>query len=558
MKKISYVAAKTLMPLILLLSFQQHVIGHAKADEPTKNNTKMKQTGVSSVIFSTTAKPNAAYQPDEKLHSFALNTDKNLYLNAVLDKPLTAYLQELAPELPAATLNQQGNYQFTFVVNGAVVYTENLNPGAGLASEKSTSTFLSKPLLSESNQDSWGRFLWMRFMHNAGEKVLTEGVHQLKIQIRPYLKTPELQVGKVIAEGQIAVTVKKPHATEQQIAIQPIQPTTDWVLSKDSYNQNLIRAMNKKIAQRDFKDISSVVVIKNGELLLEQYFNGSDRSTLHNPRSVGKSFASTMLGIAIEEGFINNEQQKLSEFYPLQNYQHHTPAKARVTLQQLLTMTSGFTGDDADSASPGNEENMYPTTDWVKFTLDLPMQSSAAQTNPWQYFTAGVVVLGDILQKTVPGGLENYADKKLFAPLGIKKYQWQYTPQQVANTAGGLQLSALDFAKYGQLYKNGGKWGQQQILPAAWVKASLAKQVARTAEKDGGHYGYLFWNDQLQIGQQQFEVAYASGNGGNKIFIFKDIPVVVVITAKAYNKAYAHPQVQQMVSEYIVPALLHP
>jgi len=558
MKAKPYVAAKMLLSISLLLVFPDCVIADAMAGQETNASEQMKQTKSGHIIFSNTAKPNAAYQPNEMLQTFALNTDKNLYLNALFDEPLTAYLQELAPELPAATLNQQGNYQFTFVVNDAVVYTENLNPGAGLAHEKSTSTVLSKPLLSAENQDSWGRFLWMRFMHNAGEKVLTEGVHQLKIQIRPYLKTPKLKVGKVIATGEIAVTVIKPHATEQQIAIQPIQPTTDWMLSKDSYNQNLIRAMNKKIAQRDFKDISSVVVIKDGELLLEQYFNDSDRSTLHNPRSVGKSFASTMLGIAIEEGFIKNEQQKLSEFYPLQNYQHDTPAKANVTLQQLLTMTSGFTGDDADSASPGNEENMYPTADWVKFTLDLPMQSSPAQTTPWQYFTAGVVLLGDILQKTVPGGLESYADKKLFAPLGIKKYQWQYTPQQVANTAGGLQLSALDFAKYGQLYKNGGKWGQQQILPAAWVKASLAKQVARTDQQDGGYYGYLFWNDQMQIGQQQFEVAYASGNGGNKIFIFKDIPIVIVITAKAYNKAYAHPQVQQMVSEYLVPALLNP
>lgn len=558
MKAKPYVAAKMLLSFSLLLVFPDCVVADAMAGQATNASVQMKQTKAGHIIFSSTAKSTAAYQPDEMLQTFAMNTDKNLYLNAVFDKPLTAYLQELAPELPAATLNQQGNYQFTFVVDGSVAYTENLNPGAGLASEKSTSTVLSKPLLSAENQDSWGRFLWMRFMHNAGEKVLTEGVHQLKIQIRPYLKTPELQVGKVIATGEIAVTVIKPHATEQQIAIQPIQPTTDWVLSKDSYNQDLIRAMNKKIAQRDFKEISSVVVIKDGELLLEQYFNGSDRSTLHNPRSVGKSFASTMLGIAIDEGFIKNEQQKLSEFYPLQNYQHYTPAKANVTLQQLLTMTSGFTGDDADSASPGHEENMYPTADWVKFTLDLPMQNTTAQANSWQYFTAGVVLLGDILQKNVPGGLESYADKKLFAPLGIKKYQWQYTPQQVANTAGGLQLSALDFAKYGQLYKNGGKWGQQQIIPAAWVKASLARQVARTDQQDGGHYGYLFWNDRMQIGQQSFEVASASGNGGNKIFIFKDIPVVIVITAKAYNKAYAHPQVQQMVSEYIVPALLKP
>jgi CubicO group peptidase (beta-lactamase class C family) len=558
MKSNRDVAAKMLLSCCLLL-----VVPHAlKADTTAGQSisTAVKPSQAGRIVFSATANPKAADPPEQILQTFGLYTTPNLYFTAVFDKPLTAHLQQLAPQWSATTLNQQGNYQFTFLVDGAVVYTENLNPGAGLDSEKTSSTVLSKPLLSAANPDSWGRFLWMRFMHYAGDKALTEGAHQLKIQIRPYLNTPALKVGDLLAEGQIGVTVVKPHVTAQQMAIQPIPPTTDWGLSKDSYNQNLIRAMNKKIAQRDFKDISSVVVIKNGELLLEQYFNGSDRSTLHDPRSVGKSFASTMLGIAIAEGFIQNEQQQLSAFYPLQHYQHYTPAKAKVTLRQLLTMTSGFTGDDADSASAGNEENMYPTADWVRFTLDLPMQNSAAQAaaTPWQYFTAGVVVLGDILQKTVPGGLESYADKKLFAPLGIKKYQWQYTPQQVASTAGGLQLTALDFAKYGQLYKNGGRWGQQQILPAAWVKASLAKQVTRTGQKDGGHYGYLFWNDQLQVGQQQFEVAYASGNGGNKIFIFKDIPVVIVVTAKAYNRVYAHPQVQQMVSEYLLPALLNP
>ncbi|HEY0921539.1 serine hydrolase [Rheinheimera pacifica] len=345
--------------------------------------------------------------------------------------------------------------------------------------------------------------------------------------------------------------------TEQQIAIQPIQASHDWPVSEDSYNKDLIRAMNKKIAEKDFKDISSVVVIKNGALLLEEYFNGSERSSLHDPRSVGKSFASTMLGIAIAEGFIQSEKQTLSEFYPLKNYQHYSAQKANVSLKDLLTMTSGFAGNDSDTASPGNEENMYPTEDWVKFTLDLPMQNPTSSAKKWRYFTAGVVVLGDVLQKTVPQGLEAYADKKLFAPLGITQYQWQYTPQKVANTAGGIRLRALDFAKYGQLYKNGGSWGKQQIIPAEWVKASLAKQSARTEQKDGGHYGYLFWNDTIQSGQQSFEVAYASGNGGNKIFIFKDIPVVIVITAKAYNKKYAHPQVAQMVSDYILPAILH-
>lgn len=184
-----------------------------------------------------------------------------------------------------------------------------------------------------------------------------------------------------------------------------------------------------------------------------------------------------------------------------------------------------------------------------------------SQKNPlgkhWQYFTAGPVLLGDIIHKRVPDGLETYANKKLFTPLGIENYQWQYTPQNVANTAGGLQLKALDLAKYGQLYKNSGLWEGKQIIPQKWVQASLSKQAKRAEQNADGHYGYLFWHDTLTLGSHTYEVAYATGNGGNKIFIFKDIPFVIVITATAYNTVYAHRQVAQMMSDYILPAILN-
>ncbi|WP_233010301.1 serine hydrolase domain-containing protein [Rheinheimera faecalis] len=557
MKRTLLVAIKILLSLGLLFAATHHLTAQALAAESKPIHTDSQQKLSGKIIFSTTAKAIESYQATELIQRFELNSTKSLYFNAVLDQPLTAYLQELAPELSAEEVNKIGNYQFTFYVDGSVVYTENLNLAAGLSTEKSSHKVLMKPFFSEASEDSWGRFLWMRFMHFGGEQAMTEGVHTLKIEIRPYVKTADIKIGNLIATGEISVQVVKPKATEQQIAIQPIQATHDWIISKDSYNKDLIRAMNKKIAEKDFKDISSVVVIKDGALLLEEYFNGSERASLHDPRSVGKSFASTMLGIAIAEGFIQSERQSLSEFYPLKNYQNYSTQKANVSLKDLMTMTSGFAGDDSDSASQGNEENMYPTPDWVKFTLDLPMQNPTSSAKEWSYFTAGVVILGDVLHQKIPDGLEAYADKKLFAPLGITEYQWQYTPQKVANTAGGIRLRALDFAKYGQLYKNGGSWGKQQIIPADWVKASLAEQVARTEQKDGGHYGYLFWNDRIQSGQQSFEVAYASGNGGNKIFIFKDIPLVIVITAKAYNKAYGHPQVAQMISDYLLPAILH-
>jgi CubicO group peptidase (beta-lactamase class C family) len=520
-------------------------------------HSEIHQANMGEITFMHTVKPIDDYRQEDLITTLNLNKSKNFYFIAFINKPLTHYLHELAPELSKEEVTNKGNYQFSFYIDSQLIYTENLNFGAGLASQKNNDQILIKPFFSEQNEDSWGRFLWMRFMHFGGEAALIEGLNKLKIEIRPYVKTPEIKIGKTIASGNVSINVTKPVATDKQIAIQPIQKNSGWDLSSDTYDKNKIRALNTKITQKYFKKISSIVIIKDGELLLEEYFNGSHRDTLHDPRSVGKSFASTMLGIAIDEGHISNKNQKISEFYNLKNFNNNSSQKANVSLKDILTMTSGFDGDDSDQNSPGNEENMYPTDDWVKFALNLSMNQKDPASKHWSYFTAGVVLLGDILHKALPGGLEAYADKKLFAPLGIENYQWQYTPQNVANTAGGLQLRALDFAKYGQLYKNGGAWKGKQILPQKWAQASLSKQVARTEQSSGGHYGYLFWNDTLMLGQQTYEVAYATGNGGNKIFIFKDLPFVIVITATAYNTAYGHSQVDQMMSNYILPAILH-
>ena len=218
-------------------------------------------------------------------------------------------------------------------------------------------------------------------------------------------------------------------------------------------------------------------------------------------------------------------------------------------------MSSGILGDDSDFDSPGNEENMYPTGDWVKFALNLPVDKNRIMGKDYAYFTAGAVILGDILHKSVPGGLVNYADEKLFSPLGIINYKWEYTPQNVGNTAGGIRLRAIDFAKYGQLYKNKGKWNDKQILTEEWVEKSLSKQV-KQPNHNNRYYGYLIWNKIYTVDDIDYKVSFCTGNGGNKIFIFKDIPFVVVITASSYNLPYVHKDVDKMMVEYILPAII--
>ncbi|OSY89266.1 beta-lactamase [Tenacibaculum holothuriorum] len=491
------------------------------------------------------------------IENFTLNKDEYLTANFILKKPLIESLKELSEkDLPKEELLKKGNFQFSFFVDDQLIHTENLNIGAGTPDSKVQELKYKVPLIYPKMLDHWGWFTWLKFMKmSGGRDAFNDNKHKLTVEVRSYLNDASLKVGKLLAKGNIDIKVEELPYDKNLISIQNIKPIKDFKISKELYNKQKIEALNKKIAQGRFEHINGIVILKNGELLLEEYFNESKRESLHDPRSVGKTIASTITGIAIDEEHIKNENVKLNEFYDLKRYKNHSQKKENVTLKSLLTMSSGFVGDDNDYSSIGNENRMYPTDNWVKFALDLPMDTNKKVGEKYSYFTAGVVVLGDILQKTVPGGLENYADKKLFKPLNINNYKWEYTPQNVANTAGGIRLRAIDFAKYGQLYKNNGKWEGKQLLSSEWVKKSLIKHV-KQPNKDNAYYGFLFWNKTYTINGKSYETYFCTGNGGNKIFIFKDIPFVIVITASGYNLPYMHTDVDKMMIDYILPAIL--
>jgi len=510
---------------------------------------------IGQITFMQQVIPIDRYTEGDFLKGWKWEKKSDLNIRVFLGNSLTNYLHALAPDLPAATLTEKGNYQFTFYVDGQKIYTENLHHSAGTIQQKNTQTVFRIPLISSKNEDSWGRFLWNRFLAGGGTDALSSGQHTLLIEIRPYLQLDKVVTGEVIAYGQLLVFFPEKKVPGKAIPVQAIRPGSGWEVSTAGIDSSLIETLNRKIAEETFRDITSLVVIRDGKLLLEEYFNGAQRKTMHDMRSVGKSFASTLAGMAIRDGYLQSEAQQLGSFYDLRKWKNYAPAKDSITLKSLLTMSSGFLGSDADEHSPGNEGKMYPTSNWVDFTLNLPMDSSKISGRDWDYFTAGVVLLGDILQRTVPGGLEKYAGEKLFAPLGIEHYRWEYTPQKVANTAGGLRMRALDFARFGQLYCAGGRWNGQQILPEDWTNASLDKQVQQPG-KPGESYGYLFWNKTYTVSGKSCEVSYASGNGGNKIFILKDQGIVIVVTAKAYDTAYAHPQVDQLMEKYLLPAVL--
>jgi Beta-lactamase class C and other penicillin binding proteins len=522
--------------------------------EPEPIKTELHQSNIGAIFFTEKRISNENLKKEDFLKTYKLTNKSNLFFVAYFNNSLTNYKHQLCPSIPLDSLYKIGNYQFTLFVDGKEIYSSNLLPGAPMAKNQNTDTYLNRPFIDNINgQGTWSESFWNRFMSNGGDKILTDGNHLLKMEICPYVKTETIQTGNIIASGELLIEVARhPKIDITQIKLNKITPYKDLTISNASFDKKKIKQLIGAINEGYFKKVNGIIVLKNGKILIEEYFNSENRNTLHDPRSVGKSFTSTLTGIAISDGFIKSDTQTISEFYNLNQLQNFSQSKGKTTIKDLLTMSSGFDGNDEDYSSIGNEENMYPTQNWVKFTLNLPFRDSLKEK--WHYFTAGVILLGDILNKSIPNGLEKYADEKLFKPLGITNYKWQYTPQNIPNTAGGIQMNALDFAKYGQLYKNGGIWNQRQILSKDWVEKTLTKQK-QIIGRDSEYYGYLFWNKTFKANNKNYEAFYCAGNGGNYILIFKNEPLVIVITASAYGQPYAHSQVTEMLSKYILPAL---
>lgn len=328
--------------------------------------------------------------------------------------------------------------------------------------------------------------------------------------------------------------------------------------------------MMNRLLNWDGHLVHGILIVRHGKLAFEAYFGGLTHPTIgaspiqyskdtwHVLSSVTKSYTSALLGIAIEKGYINDIHQKVSDYFP-ELSAIVTGDKANITIEHMITMSSGLPWDDTTYPilDPRNDIGRFQSaSDPWEWYLGRPLESVPGEN--FLYSDASTNVVGEIINRASGIRLDRFAEQFLFTPMGITRHWWYVVKPDTGFVwaSGDLRQLPRDMAKFGQLYLDGGKWNGRQIVPSDWVNLSTGEYFSFELPfwslgmgMDGYAYGWWLKSDAYGSG------AYAaSGWGEQYIIVCPAHNLVAVFTGGAYDGP-APISAHQIMVQYILPAI---
>jgi CubicO group peptidase (beta-lactamase class C family) len=342
--------------------------------------------------------------------------------------------------------------------------------------------------------------------------------------------------------GRVSYSYHKPQQIDDGL-------TTESVYSYTADSLSISNLMHDIIDQK-YGSIKSLLILKNNELLVEEYFYGYHRNELQQNRSCTKSVTSILLGIALDRHEDVTMDQSVFTFFPAYD-SLKTDGRENITLAHVLTMMSGFQWDDI----PGE---MFEADDCFHFILSRPLQTEPGEQ--FNYNSGCTILLGGVINFLEKMHPQVFAENFLFTPLGITDYIWETHKDGTLQCGSGLSLRPRDMAKIGLLVLNDGIWKNEQLVSKEWIRESTAPHVQESKFFD---YGYQWWHHSSNTLQwwkepnsaspEEHDLITAMGHGGQYIMIIRDLNLVVVTTASDFENGHMARSKIPMVIEEIIP-----
>lgn len=297
----------------------------------------------------------------------------------------------------------------------------------------------------------------------------------------------------------------------------------------------------------DLPTVFSLLVVKDGDIVFEEYYQGSDATAQFGQRSVTKSILSAVFGIVRGQGFFPDLDQPISELMP-EYFEGMGEGDARrdITLRHLLAMTAGFTWNELVGFGEPK-----PDSDWTREVLNLGMDARPGEK--FSYNSAAMHLLSVLITRVTGRSASQWANTYLFEKIGMNPVGWPIDPQ--ANSLGfsGLVFTSRDMARFGFLYLNQGCWDGEQIVPADWVRLSTTEHSPHP-DGNGLGYGYLWWTT-IVAGYQSY---FAAGYGGQVIWVVPDLDLVAVMTGNPQLPPEMLQNTRAVIADYVIPSAAAP
>lgn len=326
----------------------------------------------------------------------------------------------------------------------------------------------------------------------------------------------------------------------------------DWLQekpAKSGMNAAALEALYSEMAQEPHHDLKGLVIVQNGRLVSEHYFNGDSVDTLHDIRSATKSITSLLMGITIQKGLVHSVNDSIALYLP----GLPKDGKEKITIKDLLNMRSGLDANDEDPSTPGDEDNLDKSSDWIRTIYAVPMK--CIPRSKYNYCSINAFLTGAIIENVSHIPLDEFARANLFEPLGVQDFRWRHVPVNRITGQGNLSITTRDMAAIGELMLNDGVVNGRRLVSREWIARSQASQVAISdSDPYADFYGYMWYTKTEPIGDHSIEVHFASGNGGNKIYIVPSLHMVIAITSSAYNTNYGQRRSQDILWKILAPA----